>query len=51
MNTAKFDKARDAVDPLSTLKFWTDPIQGRKDVEDYVSPSYHNAHPMSLTHD
>lgn len=30
------DKARDAVDPLSTMKFWTDPVQGRREVEQYV---------------
>ena len=30
-------QARDAVDPLFTLKFWTDPEGGRREVEEYVS--------------
>ncbi|KAL1953648.1 hypothetical protein VTO42DRAFT_2397 [Malbranchea cinnamomea] len=29
-------EARDAVDPLSSLRFWTDPKQGRKEVKRYI---------------
>lgn len=35
-NDTNIDKARDAVDPLSTLKFWTDPAQGKREVKQYV---------------
>ncbi|EPE30278.1 UBC-like protein [Glarea lozoyensis ATCC 20868] len=30
-------EARDAIDPLSSLRFWSDPDQGRKDVREYVT--------------
>ena len=30
-------QARDAVDPLFILKFWTVPEGGRREVEEYVS--------------
>lgn len=29
-------EVRDAVDPLSTLKFWTDPESSKKEVVQYV---------------
>jgi hypothetical protein len=29
-------EARDAIDPLFTLKFWTDPESGRREVKQYV---------------
>lgn len=30
-------EVRDAVDPMSTLKFWTDPESSQREVAQYVS--------------
>jgi hypothetical protein len=39
---AYFLQPRDAVDPLFTLKFWTDYESGRREVEQYVCTALHN---------